>query len=151
MIDEAGILEQIRKNLPQAVGETLKAELEALARFRSEIPNMMKIREELASVIKDFSAYKAKHAEIDKRESALAIGEANLAAKDRDFTLNTLHAELRFEKEKTQFCKDIALGLVRNVEYRSSVFTSQNKNHVVNGYPQSMAESGNTTETSTAG
>ena len=147
MIDEAGILEQIRKNLPQAVGETLKAELEALARFRIGAKNVLKTHEELENLRKEFADYKRQHNSLDDREEALTMAEAQLAAKDRDFTLNTLHAELRFEKEKAQFCKDIALGLVRNVEYRNDVFTSSNRQHMVNGYPQSVCESDNTTET----
>ena len=144
------MIDSIQKNLPQAVGETLKEELEELARFRKNSEVTVKLTADLSEVRKELATLKRQTDNLWEREQTLVKKEDEIACRERDFAMKQLQAQLEREREKTQFCKDIALGLVRNVEYRNEVFTSSNKTHMVNGYPQSMCESDNTTETKKA-
>lgn len=140
------MLDLIQKNLPQAVSETLKSELEALAEFRKNSGFTIKLTADLSRVREELTNLKNKVGDLREREQVLVMKEGLLNSRERDFILNELQSELEREQEKTQFCKDIALGLVRNVEYRNEVYTSSNKQQMVNGYPQSVCESDNTTE-----
>lgn len=140
------MIDSIQKNLPQAVGETLKEELEELARFRKNSEVTVKLNSDLLEVRKELANLKRQTDNLWEREQAPVSKEEDLDCRERDFAMKGLQAQLEREKEKAQFCKDIALGLVRNIEYRNEVYTSSNRQHMVNGYPQSVCESDNTTE-----
>ena len=144
------MIDSIQKNLPQAVGETLKEELEELARFRKNSEVTVKLNSDLLEVRKELANLKRQTDNLWEREQALVKKEDDVTCRERDFAMKQLQAQLEREREKVQFCKDIALGLVRNVEYRNEVFTSSNRQHMVNGYPQNCCESDNTTETKKA-
>lgn len=50
------------------------------------------------------------------------IAQLQEMLKEKDQTIKNLSYQLAAEKEKTLFVKDVAMGLVRNTEYRKTVF-----------------------------
>lgn len=118
------IQEIIKKNLPQQVGETLKARLEEadqleikLRQVEEKIKNLSLsegfLREELS-----------KYRKLDERNSTLESREKELETKERNLEIETLKYQLQSEKDKIEFTKSIAQGLVRNTEYRKQVYDS---------------------------
>ena len=80
--------------------------------------------------------------------------EKTLELNERQFEVNSLKYKLAAEKDKTEFSKNVALGLVRNTEYRKTIFDTENSGgmpmqdgsgHYV--YPKPTSKSHTSTET----
>ncbi len=142
---EKEISEIIKKNLPQEVGETLRKTLEEGERNRADlkdavirIKDLEEQRELLKNLIEEYKKKDERNSELEAREEALKAGENKLQ-------IDTLTFQLASEKEKTAFTKEVALGLVRNIEYRKNIFDSEtqapyqdnNGNYI---YPTNMAK-----------
>ena len=69
----------------------------------------------------------------DERNASLDDREKDLDAKEYNLKLTVLQGELDSEKEKSSFAKSIALGLVRNAEYRKHVFDNENQGGYYDG------------------
>lgn len=84
------------------------------------------------------------YSDLEQREEKLKESLSTLEKEKRDLKVSQLEYQLVAEKEKSEFTKNVALGLVRNQEYRSDVFDQVNAPYTDhNGYQQY----GNTTKT----
>lgn len=118
------LLDVIKKSLPQQTGEALKELLQEGEQNKVELERLTKINKELNEGINSLTS-KLKGIEIElAKYKDLEEREAKLLEATRQLDIQKLQHELSCEKEKTQFSKDIALGLVRNTEYRKSIFES---------------------------
>jgi hypothetical protein len=122
---EQEIKDIIQKNLPAQVGEVLRVRLEQAdldsARVKA-LENSLKSREEL---IDTQSEALQKYREFDSRNSKLDKREAELNERERNLKIELLEYQLDSEKEKTSFTKEVALGLVRNTNYRKSILDNE--------------------------
>lgn len=116
----------IAKNLPQAVGDELRKRLEQADRdallLKSAVTNQEAQRVEIASLKEQLAAHAAKlslHGDLAKRE-------ADVAARERGAENQALRIELEAHKGNAQFARDVAMGLVRNTEFRNSVHENHN-------------------------
>ncbi len=147
------ISDAIEKQLPAAVGEVLRARLEQAdkdaklaATQKDRIAELLRENTQLQNRVDARDAQLKAHGDLAKRETELAERERNLR-------VTMLEGQLAAAHDKTKFAQDVALGLVRNVEYRHSVFANSTKQVAMppgGGYTQSMPESSNTTDTSSA-
>jgi len=148
---EQDIKDAVAKHLPQTLGEELQKRLKRA----DEDALKLKSTEDHASLIaKELSAANAKITELEQRLGRhLALSEREQAVVERE--RNAEIADLKFKLESansnTQFARDVALGLVRNAEYRETVHQSASRSDPVvqNGYIQSAAGSSSETATKT--
>lgn len=124
---EKEIEEIIKKNLPAQVGEILKERLEKadgdaamVLYLQNRVVEQDKEIQTLNKRILEYEKFDVRNAQLDSKENELKEIERNLK-------IVTLEYQLQSEKEKTDFSKNIALGLVRNVEYRKTIFDSENQ------------------------
>jgi len=127
MTQEQEIQELIKKHLPQQVGETLKVTLEHAEKDAKKVKEqdekLIERRKEidkLESIIQEYKKF-------DERNSLLDAREKELEAKENKLEIDELKYQLSAEKDKTEFSKNIALGIVRNTEYRKTIFDSENQ------------------------
>lgn len=125
MTQEQEFQEVIKKNLPQQVGDVLKARLSQADKDSVEV-------ERLNNLLLQYTVDKSKleerienYKQFDKRNEALDGREKEIEAKEKAFEIEALKYQLSAEKDKTEFSKNIALGLVRNTEYRKTIFDSE--------------------------
>lgn len=116
----------IDANLPKAAGEALQKRLKQADELEVELKRTYASHEtalkRLNEAREELGLYKgltATESQLKEKERELNKKEANLEIKD-------LKNQLEVANEKTQFCKDVALGLVRNIEWRSDLFHSSN-------------------------
>lgn len=125
------IQDSIEKNLPKQVGDTLRKRLEEADRLETSLKvsegRVETLSRELSKSIETIEEYKR----FDERNAALEVREKELKEKEIKFEIETLTYQLAAEKDKTEFSKNIALGLVRNTNYRKAIFDSENPG----GYP----------------
>jgi len=121
----------IAKNLPQAVGEELQkrlqqadADVRELASLKERLEIRNKTIAELNETVIQLRDQLSKHVDIDVRE-------AEVSKRERNAEIEALKVQLAASQGNTQFAQNVALGLVRNVEYRNSVFGSSNKSEPI--------------------
>ena len=151
---EQELQESIKKNLPQQVGEVLKQRLEQADKDAKEVKTLFELtkqyKKETETLQQTIEGYK----QFDTRNGLLDLAEKELEKERNKFEIEKLTYQLTAEKDKTEFSKSIALGLVRNTEYRKTIFDSENPggNGVVDGqgnYHYPIISSRNYSETST--
>ena len=147
------ITEDIKKaitdNLPMAAGELLKKRLEQadldsaeLVRQKKEFTKLTQDNLTLTNRVIELDSKLAAHSALDKREA-----ELNKRAHDLD--LEILNVKLSEANSSKEFTKQVALGLVRNTEYRSSVFDSvSGKSVMSNGYLTNLPTESRSTNSS---
>jgi len=130
---EIEIKQIIEKNLPAQVGDVLKLRLDQAdkdaARLKAIEDQLVKRNEfasQLEAQISEYKKFDSRNAAIDARELAVSNSE-------RDLKVKELQYQLESEKEKTAYTKEVALGLVRNTEYRKSILDSEIQNGYFNG------------------
>lgn len=118
----------IEKNLPAQVGETLKKVLEqgkkdseTVEQQAEQIKKLLKTAQEKDELIQNYKKF-------DERNSALEAREKACEMQERDLKVKTLEYQLEAEKSKTVFSQSVALGLVRNTEYRRDLFDTVSDN-----------------------
>ena len=123
---EKDLQEVISKNLPQAIGELLQRRLvqadrdaARVSEFGAIISANDKRISSLTNEVTELMNKLDEHAAIDQREAAVSARE--IAAE-----IEALKVQLAAAQTNTQFAKDVAMGLVRNSEYRNTVFTTDN-------------------------
>jgi hypothetical protein len=128
---EKEIADSIKKNLPQQVGDVLKQRLEQAdkdAKKAEELSDKLIERnkevEELEATIRDYKQFDLRNGLLDSREKEL-ITERN------SLELEKLKYQLQAEKDKTQFSQNLAMGLVRNIEYRKNILDSESSGQPV--------------------
>ena len=150
---EKELNEIIKKSLPQHVGETLRERLEQADKDEEENKKLkeeqQKLKSELSeknSVIEQYKKFDERNKDLNRREKELEAGLIKLE-------IETLKYQLEVEKDKTDFTKSIALGLVRNTQYKKTIFESGNPGGVMQKdgygnmvYPQPSTNSHTSTE-----
>lgn len=126
---EKDMQELIKKSLPAHLSDTLNERLDLIPKLEKENDSLTKllntIREnnnELNNKLQEYMKYASISAGFDQRER-------ELKEKEIKFEVDSLKVKLEAEQYKSQFSKEVVLGLVRNTEYRKEVFN----NHAVNG------------------
>jgi hypothetical protein len=119
----------IEKNLPAQVGEVLKQRLEQAEKDAATVSfqaDSLRQKDRDITALEErtieYQKFDIRNAELEKREKILEQTERNLK-------IEKLTYELTAERDKTQFTKDVALGLVRNIEYRKTVFDAISEPH----------------------
>jgi uncharacterized protein with von Willebrand factor type A (vWA) domain len=115
----------VEKTLPRQVGDSLRKRLEQADNLenvnealKTGLEQSKALVETLRSEISRLEQLKMVVTELNARERALDQREINL-----DITL--LKAELEAEKSKSEFGFNVALGLVRNTQFRRNLSDSQ--------------------------
>jgi septal ring factor EnvC (AmiA/AmiB activator) len=142
------IEEIIKKNLPAHVGDTLKKRLDDTDRLEKQTKEQDALLSKATSeihkyqlIIEEYKAKEAKYNELGKRE-------ADVAAKERQIEIESLKNQLASAAGNAKFAQDVAMGLVRNTEYRKTAFGSMPiKQDSPGGY--STVASGGTSNTET--
>lgn len=115
----------IEKNLPAEVGTTLKTVLEKAAQDAETVKlQVQRINTLEQGVLKQEETIK-NYQKQDERNAKLGEREKIVSEKERNLEIETLKFQLAAEKEKTSFSKEVALGLVRNIEYRNHIYDTQ--------------------------
>lgn len=131
---ELEIQEIIKKNLPAHVGDVLKKRLEQADADASELKNY---KEAVVSRDKTITEQQKKieeYKQFDDRNIKLEAREKTVAEQERNLRISTLEYELKSEKEKTALITSVAMGLVRNTEYKRSIWDSERQNPYQGGH-----------------
>lgn len=141
----------IEKNLPAQVGDVLKKRLEQAKEDEAKVTHLEKQVGILNQAVTGLEARIAEYKKLDDRNAAIEAREDACALQERDLKVETLTYKLLAEMEKTQFSKDVALGLVRNTEYRKNIYDSENQGGYQgpNGWVQPAPVNKSFTETKT--
>lgn len=115
------IRKAIQESLPAQVGEMLQKELEELKTIRAAYNDLMVLKNKLYDEIHELKLETSELKEVLAKHGSLGQKMEELRIRENNFEVNTLKYMLEAEKDKTEFSKNIALGLVRNVEYRRSI------------------------------
>lgn len=128
------IVESIRKNLPQQVGDVLQKELNRLQGIERDHKALKEAHEKTQqslnsknNEINKLNELLQAHEEITKREAAVS-------ERERNSKIEELQVKLDAAESKQQFAEKLAMGLVRNIDYRKTVYDSRtetlsNKSH----------------------
>lgn len=145
------INEILKKHLPEQVGDVLRERLEqadqdsnSLKTARNSLVQKEEQIEKLKATVQEYQSLNDRNSGLDAREKDISVREVNLAIRELSYQLES-------EKQKTQFAKDVALGLVRNTTYRESAWSSKNEN-IMNpqGYRETVNNTDSTTKTTDA-
>ena len=117
--------EAIGKHLPQAAGELLQERLKQADADAAMVVTQKERLDNLLGQIRDLEGKLNAANEELKKHGALATREAAVAEKERNAEIAALKVQLEAANSNTQFAKDVALGLVRNTEFRRNVFDSE--------------------------
>lgn len=122
---EQDFQEVIKKNLPQQVGETLKIRLEQADKDANQVKHLTSTVDKLNQEVMKANELLEKYKQYDVRNALLDSREKEIETKEKSLELEQLKYQLQSEKDKTVFSQNIALGLVRNTEYRKTIFDSE--------------------------
>jgi hypothetical protein len=121
------ITDAIERNLPTSVGSVLqevlkKAQLDAakVVSLQSEVTCIRDANKKHIDAIRELEDRLKAHRELSARKAALDVRENRLE-------LYEARIQLESSRENTKFARDVALGLVRNLEYRSNVHETLTK------------------------
>lgn len=117
----------IEKNLPAQVGEVLKTRLEQAEKDVIKIKQQEETLQSKNAAITQFEKLVADYKTKDEQNAKLEARELAVTEAERNLKIATLEYQLVSEKEKTDFTKNVALGLVRNTEFRKTIFDSENQ------------------------
>lgn len=123
MTDEIRLL--IEKDMPAQIGKTLRgmleqAELDAET-VKKQADQIEKLKRTIESDGKTIRAYHA----FDERNEKLNERQFILDQKERQLEIDMLKYQLAAEKDKVKFSQELAMGLVRNIEYRESLYDNK--------------------------
>lgn len=146
------IEESIAAHLPAQVGEVLKKRLEQADRAERELAStksaldlsldqITRLHDEVATLKNRVST-----------EEKLAQIEKDLAERERNLQIEVLKIKLDASDQSAKFARDLAMGLVRNIEFRNSVFSSSSSSEPIinNGYASGTATRGSTDQSTTS-
>lgn len=118
--------ELYEKHLPNQIGVVLKRKLEQAEKDAAELSSLKqsyeKLQKEKESLVNELKQHKS----IDEKLAEIETKSQEVEAREKKIGIDELKYQLAAEKEKTQFMRDIGMGLVRNVEYRKTIFDSEN-------------------------
>lgn len=149
---EKEIKASIEKNLPKQVGDALRERLEqadkieeALAVSQSQLKTERELTERLRKEIVALNALK---------NDSIVLNQLRVSLENetRELKVKTLEIQLEAEQSKSAFGFNVALGLVRNTEFRRNLIDSQTLPPVMGsqGYPIPQNTFQSSTETKSA-
>jgi hypothetical protein len=113
----------IKKHLPAQVGDTLKKVLEQGERDAKTIIEQKEEISKLTTRLETANNKLSHYRNFDDRNAKLEVRERDCDKRERDLKIATLEYKLEVEKDKTAFTKNVALGLVRNTNYRTRILS----------------------------
>ena len=124
---EKEIHESIAKNLPSQVGEVLKARLEQAEFDAKELEKSKKEIEYNNQTITELNAQVIKNGDLNKREAELNAKAKELEERENKAEIESLKVKLEASKTIADNNKEMAMGLVRNIQYRKNIFDYENQ------------------------
>lgn len=118
--------ELYEKHLPNQIGVALKNKLEQAEKDATELATLKQAHEKLQKEKISLDDELRQHKSIDEKLAEIETKTKEVEAREKKVDIDELKYQLAAEKEKTQFMRDIGMGLVRNVEYRKTIFDSEN-------------------------
>lgn len=118
----AEIKEAIGKHLPQQVSDVLQERLKQADIDAATVVTQKDKLGSLVAKVSDLEANLRTANEELKKHGELAAREAAVAEKERNAEITALKVQLEASQGNTAFAKELALGLVRNSEFRRQVF-----------------------------
>jgi len=118
----------IAKSLPAALAEELQQVLKEGTDAIGLVAVLQNSVTHQDNVIKELENKLCLHNKLSDREKAVATKEQAVLEAERNAKVVSLEVQLEAQKSMTKFAQDLAMGLVRNTEYRKSVFDSETKN-----------------------
>lgn len=115
----------VQKHLSNEAGTTLKAILEKAEKDAALVESQKTTITNLQGDVNRLNETLSKHSYLATREAAVKTREDEVAKKETNQKIAELTYQLESEKDKTSFAKSVALGLVRNVEYRKNIHDSE--------------------------
>ena len=106
----------------------LKNKLEQAEKDATELATLKQAHEKLQKEKLSLDDELKQHKSIDEKLAEIETKTQEIEAREKKVVIDELKYQLAAEKEKTQFIRDIGMGLVRNVEYRKNVFDSEHSN-----------------------
>lgn len=122
---EKEIEEIIRKNLPEHVGEVLKKRLADADRDALELVKYKQFFEDTKENLANANVRIEEYKKLDERNLKLEQREKDLDTREMEFKIHSLEYQLAAEKDKTKFSEALAMGLVRNTNYREHIFDNE--------------------------
>lgn len=147
-----GIQKIIEANLPKQVGEVLQKRLQELEEKEEQLIKANELISKQSVEISELTSRVTSKEHLDKQYEVLEVNLAKLVEDKRNLKVEKLEFQLASERDKTQFSKEVALGLVRNTEFRKTVFDSENQEGYYDGngnWVQPNPVNKNLTETKT--
>lgn len=124
------ILESVNKHLPEQVAGVLKERLTTLEQIEIDHQDLLKEYEILVSKYKDLKEKEDRFNNLDKIDLDLRNANTVLKKKEFEFENNKrifeLTTQLNAEKESKNFAQDLAMGLVRNTDYKKTTLSNGN-------------------------
>ena len=137
---ESKIKEAVEQSLPKQVGDVLQERLKRLEYLEDFTKKQVEIidakTESIVNLHKNLDKFKV----LEKRIETLDSEEERLKLMVRDQRILELEYKLESEIQNKEFTKGIISSLVRNTEFRSTMFGSENRqdqNGYTSGYPTS--------------
>lgn len=124
----------VQKHLPVKAFDAFKARIQSVEKLETEAKNrdtlvsdLMAEKVDLQKKVVKLQAKAIRSLDLDNRKCSLDNREEILKTAELRLKIDTLELKLEVECEKTAFCKEVALGLVRNTEYRENVYLKHSK------------------------
>jgi hypothetical protein len=146
------LIASIQKNLPAAAADVIQTRLAQAKTLENRVEYLTKQladqSERLNSATKSSSRMEmdlAKH-------QALDVREADISMRERDLEITVLKIQLEGSKGNAEFARNVALGLVRNTEFRTTNYSSvSNSSQQPNGcwITENATTNGNHSSTAT--
>jgi len=139
----------IEKSLPKTTGEVLTKRLKEGEDAERALKTAKETNDHLRKQLSEAETKISKYQEFDIRNTEMDAREKSLQETERMLEIEKLKYELACEKDKTEFSKNVALGLVRNVQYRNSVFSNDtipNPHYTDNNYSETLHSNNSTSE-----
>lgn len=111
----------IQKHLSNEAGTTLKAILEKAEKDAALVEAQKTTITNLQGDVNRLNETLTKHGDLATREENVKKREDEVTTKETNQKIAELTYQLEAEKDKTSFSKSVALGLVRNIEYRKNI------------------------------
>lgn len=112
----------IKESLPSQVGEELQKLLEQGKTDAQTVKTLTANGEKNTQTISELNARISEYQKLDERNSQLEAREKAAEELERKIQIEKLTYQLTAEKESKEFAKSVSLCLVRNIEYRRSLF-----------------------------
>ncbi len=122
MTQDQEIQEVIKKNLPAHVGDVLKTRLEQADRDSEKVKSQSEVILSRDTTIRGLEKVIEDYKKLDERNSGIEARELSIYNKEREMKIKELEYQIEAEKDKTKFSKEVALGLVRNTEFRRTLY-----------------------------